>query len=321
MGKKDSIISKEESELLHRANLTKRGLTLASDLEKESVIANIDKSQNEMSITLAPGVDMVFVRVPAGPFLMGTSENQASIIYPYLTFSNMRIEQPQHEVYLEEYWIAKYPVTNIQYTAFINANGKEPPFYFHDDTYPRGEANYPVYQTSWYDALVFCQWVSKSNNILLRLPTEAEWEKAARGTDERIYPWGSQHPNSSLCNFKLNTGRYDQQGIYIMDSGHTTRVGRYSPKGDSPYGCVDMAGNVWEWTSSLWGQFSLSPKYKYPYQPTDGRENLNAGDDVLRVQRGGTWYSDENDIRVSYRYKFYPNDARFSGGFRCACSL
>ena len=173
-------------------------------------------------------------------------------------------------MHLDEYWIGKYPVTNAQYKAFVEASGHQQPDHFKNGKIPKGKNDHPVVEVSWHDARAFCDWASQISDAVIRLPTEAEWEKAARGKEGRIYPWGDQKPDVGLCNFDQNIGG-------------TTLVGRYSPAGDSPYGCADMAGNVWEWTSSL--------KKDYPYRAGDGRENLEAGDDVHRVLRGGSWLS------------------------------
>ena len=138
--------------------------------------------------------------------------------------------------------------------------------------------NQPVVGVSWYECLAYCNWKRATTNVPYRLPSEAEWEKAARGSDGRLYPWGDKFDAS-----RLNIGEGDQ---FVWS---TTPVGVY-PTGVSPAGCLDMAGNVWEWTSSLWGKNVDKPDFKYPYQPDDGRENLEAGDESLRVLRGGSWH-------------------------------
>jgi sulfatase modifying factor 1 len=154
--------------------------------------------------------DKEMVRVPAGKFLSGNKKK---------------------EKHLAEFWIDKTLVTNAEYARFVEATGHEPPPHWPGKT-PQAEiTDHPVVYIFWDDAVAYAKWAKK------RLPTQVEWEKAARGTDGRDYPWGNQEPNAELCNFNRNVGG-------------TTPVGNYSPQGDSPYGCVDMSGNVWEWTDS-----------------------------------------------------------------------
>jgi formylglycine-generating enzyme required for sulfatase activity len=151
--------------------------------------------------------------------------------------------------------------------------------------------------------MAYCRWLTETTGRAYRLPSDAEWEKAARGTEGRIYPWGDEPADESRCNFDRNVG-------------DTTPVGMYSPQGDSPYDCVDMAGNVWEWTLSLWGKRLAGLDFKYPYNPEDGREDLDAGDDVLRVVRGGSWRHDRDYARCAFRLRDYPSYRWHSGGFR-----
>ncbi len=199
-----------------------------------------------------------FVRIPAGEFLYGDSKE--------------KIELP-------EFWMGKTPVTNAVYKRFLDANPQQDaPYDWNNRQYPNGKAEHPVVNVSWHDAQAFCEWAG------LRLPTEREWEKAARGTDGRKYPWGEQEPTPELCNFGKNVGA-------------TTPVGRYSPAGDSPYGCVDMSGNVWEWTESLYKK----------------GENW-------RVLRGGSWYSGKNRLPAAVRRRYHPDLRYLSGGLRVAVS-
>ena len=167
-------------------------------------------------------------------------------------------------------------MTNTQYLAFVEATGRKPPLHWEGGKPPGGKEDHPVVYVSWHHAMAYCQWLAKTTGRAYRLPSEAEWEKAARGGlrigkkdnpyPDRIYPWGNERDEK-----RCNSGEGGLRG--------TTPVGQYSPGGDSPYGCVDMAGNVWEWTLSLWGKELDEPDFKYPYDPEDGREmqRLRAG--------------------------------------------
>jgi formylglycine-generating enzyme required for sulfatase activity len=145
--------------------------------------------------------------------------------------------------------------------------------------------DHPVRSVNWHEALAYYRWLSGRAGLPVTLPSEAEWEKAARGMEGRIYPWGDMPPSEDLCNF----------GDHV---GGTTPAGTYSPQGDSPYGCADMARNVWEWTRSHWKD--------YPYDSEDGRENLEAGDDVRRVVRGGAFNFIAGLVRCAVRFNSDP---------------
>jgi formylglycine-generating enzyme required for sulfatase activity len=228
-------------------------------------------------LTLSPGVTLTLVRVPAGVFLMGSlvTDTEAS-----------DDEKPQRRVYLEEFWIGRYEVTNAQYAAFARATGRT-------WSVPAGEDNYPVTDVSWDDAEDFCLWVSRVTDRLIRLPTEAQWEKAARGPDGREFPWGEAAPDAARLNYDLLEKR-------------TTPVGRYGPRGDSPYGAADLVGNVWEWTSSLYRP--------YPYRGHDGREDPRSRD--LRVLRGGSFVSERLYARAAVRGDSLPDARGAVMGFR-----
>jgi formylglycine-generating enzyme required for sulfatase activity len=258
----------------------------------------------ELIVKLTPDLPLTLLRVPAGEFLMGSTDADT------LAYAD---EKPQHRLSLPSYWIGKTPVTVAQFTAFVKATGYQTTAeqagsgWTHtgsewqdvkdaDWAHPRGpgsdvqgKASHPVTLVSWYDAVAFCQWVSQMTGWQVRLPSEVEWEKAASWKEvdketgkqrdrgrKLVYPWGNEPSTEKLCNFNMN----------VRD---TTPVGRYSPAGDSPYGCADMAGNVGEWTGSLWGKDWEKPHFGYPYFAGDGREDLAAGADVRRVSRGGSF--------------------------------
>jgi formylglycine-generating enzyme required for sulfatase activity len=186
-------------------------------------------------------------------------------------------EMPQHEVVLPAFQIARCPITNYQYQLFVQATEHAPPPHWRDGVFPTGKHDHPVVNVSWYDALDFCRWAA------VRLPSEALWERAARGPDGRLWPWGDHSPTVMHCNFALQ----------IAD---TTSVTLF-PAGVSPYGVLDMAGNVWEWTSSLWRP--------YPYDPADGRENEQGSG--LRVVRGGSYDSPSRQVRCACRSAINPS--------------
>jgi len=219
-------------------------------------------------------------RVPGGTFVMGSAE-----VPP---------EKPPHKVTLPPYWISKYEVTNAQFRRFVKATGHQTAARWEARAMEWGE-NAPVVRVSWHDAVAYCAWAG------LRLPTEAEWEFAARGRDGRQYPWGNQW-DARRC-------RNSVGGAHWGSAGRPAVVGSY-PSGVSPFGCLDMAGNVWEWCSSRY--------VPYPYNAADVREA--AGGSHPRVYRGGSWGDDHPiDFRSGHRRFYMTLDvARSYVGFRCA---
>ncbi|CAN5610564.1 hypothetical protein BH10CHL1_BH10CHL1_09670 [soil metagenome] len=237
---------------------------------------------------LHPPLPFDWMIIPEGEFLLGSDRQQDTLAHDD--------ELPQHQLYLPEYRMARTPVTNAQYKRFVEATDYPPPTHWLQGVIPEGKEQHPVVYVSWHDALAFCAWAG------VRLPTEAEWEKAARGARGCIYPWGDDEANENLCNFD-------------MEIGDTTPIGHY-PDGVNPYGLLDMAGNVWEWTTSLWGKDGRNPEYGYPYLATDGRENLAADNTVLRVLRGGAFFNFDNQVRCAYRYANEPIYRDDNVGFR-----
>jgi formylglycine-generating enzyme required for sulfatase activity len=240
--------------------------------------------QQEILIRSPQPIEPDMVLIAGGEFWMGSDAQQDQIAY--------EAEQPQQRVHLPDYHIARTPTTNAQYAAFVKASGHLAPSYWEEGNMPEGKEDYPVAYVSWYDAVAYCKWLSQKRSRMYCLPSEAEWEKAARGIDGEIYPWGDVW-DPARCNSKES------------DPDEPTLVQAY-PDGGSPYGLLDMAGNVWEWTNSL--------TMPYPYDATDGREDPQAFG--KRVLRGGAYYSTARRVRCAYRDNGYPEDSRGSYGFR-----
>ena len=232
------------------------------------------------------------VAIPAGPFLMGSTDEQIQqVIKDGLDEKWVKPESPQHQIELPRYWIGKYPITNNEYFAFVRAADYKAPKGWENGEPPQDRGDHPVVNVSWEDASAYCQWLSEETGKTYRLPTEAEWEKAARSTDGRVYAWGNDLPTEQLCNFDRNVGG-------------TTPVGQYSPQGDSPYNCADMLGNVWEWTDS-W----------YQAYPGSEFEHEDYGE-RYRVLRGGAWSSLRRIVRCAFRNRNVPVYFLINVGFR-----
>jgi formylglycine-generating enzyme required for sulfatase activity len=227
--------------------------------------------------------------VPAGEFTMGSDKDSDN-------------RNAEHHFYLDAFYIDKYEITNAHYGTCVTAEVCKPPHFVKSDFRPNYYGNpeydnFPVIYVDWTMARTYCEeWRGA------RLPTEAEWEKAARGTDGRSYPWGE----GISCEQANYDGDADPASFCV---GETSEVGSYE-SGKSLYGLYDMAGNVFEWTSSL--------PNAYPYDPTDGREDLTRGGS--RVIRGGSWNEDSNDLQVFYRSWLAPEYSESEIGIRCAKS-
>jgi len=260
------------------------------------------------STMISPKDGMVMLYVPAGPFLMGSADSDSQADDE---------EKPQRMVYLDGYWIDQTPITNRMFAKFVAEIGyqtqaeKEGWSYAWNGSewgktqganwqHPHGPKStlaskwdHPVVHITWHDAQAYSQWAGR------RLPTEAEWEKAARGRNGQLYPWGNAEPNDKLCNFNWN----------IKD---TTPVGSY-PAGASPYGALDMAGNVWEWTADSYDAdyYKNAPLRQNPQGPaTRG----------LRVLRGGSWINEARGVRAGNRGWSAPAVRLDGNGARCAAS-
>ncbi len=261
------------------------------------------------------------VPVPAGTVTLGIEDNLAEKFvrsYGEIWKEFFGRETPQHQVEIAAFDLGRYPVTNALYGRFLAEGGYDDPQYWTPEAWAwrlRVQRTQPVFWgdpkfagddrptvgVTWYEAMALARWASIRTGLNVRLPTEAEWEWAARSTNLRsLYPWGGAwDPN------KLNSGVAD---VGSQNRGSTTPVGMFSPAGDGPFGHADLLGQVWEWTSSV-----FTP---YPYNAEDGREDMFAPDG--RVLRGGNWSDGKYANRATTRYYYTPFYGDLSTGFRLA---
>lgn len=223
------------------------------------------------------------VLVPAGDFTMGSDRGDED-------------ESPIHRVQVNAFYIDKFEVTNGRFAKFVDAIQSEPPWGFGDKNTPVAHVDRPVRWVNWMDAMAYCLWVGK------RLPTEAEWEKAARGTDGRIYPWGNDSPTPVHAVYGLKEGGEEALSV-IGDRA----------KGQSPYGAHDLAGNLYEWVmdwyaENYYGNFATAPAVN-PRGPKEG---------TAKVQRGGSYINSPYRLRSTFRTKGDPTEEDPHVGFRCA---
>lgn len=234
-------------------------------------------------LSVAAPIKLELLRIPAGSFWMGSHVKRDR--------AAQMNELPRHRVRLSDYYIARYPITNQQYAFFAQATQRE-------FKMPAGKEDHPVVNVSWNDAVAFCEWLSQTTGLNFGLPTEAEWEKAARGTDGRIYPWGDEFDPR-----RLNSRESNIQG--------TTPVGRYSPAGDSLYGVADMCGNTWEWCADWYDDEEYlrraGTRVNDPRGPAHG---------VMRVLRGGAFDFNKDGVRCGYRAANFPHERSYDYGFR-----
>ncbi len=292
------------------AALLRRGMLSPVDRARAgSVLAQLGDPRFRADAWFLPDEPLLgFVEVPGGPFVMGSDKKKDPMA--------LDSELPQHTIDLPAYYVARYPVTHAQYWAFVQATGHklptaeadyERPYEWITGQPPGHLLNHPVVLVTWYDAQAYCAWLTEQlrawegipglltsrlceQDWQVRLPTEAEWEKAARGTDGRIFPWGNQADPSRA--------NYADTGI-----GATSVVGCF-PAGSSPYGVLDLSGNVWEWCQTKWRD-----NYQAPVD-----ESSEGGSP--RVLRGGAFGSYQGDVRCSYRYGLDPGDWNGASGFR-----
>lgn len=259
----------------HRLKLVKY---ITGSVLKHEATTTINLGANQLEVTkferLIPPADMIYI--PGGDFEMGSEQGENN-------------EYPIHRVYLDDFHIDKYEVKNSQYKEFIRASGNKASAFWEDEGF--NQPNQPVVGVSWQAAADYCKWAGK------RLPSEAEWEKAAKGTEGSLYPWGDEFI-------------YGQANIIVPGDGYryTAPVGSYH-EGASPYGVLDMAGNAAEWCADWYAPdyYTRSPKAN-PKGPASGE---------YRIVRGGSWNSPIYDVRSSSRWRYYPDTPRSYIGFRC----
>ena len=261
-----------------------------------------------MTLVAAPNL----ARIPAGDFLMGAPDAEAD-------------QRPVHRVTIGEFLIGRFPVTNDEYAKFLRATGHAPPaigdlpviasgpledmfremaapYEWQGGYPPPGHGSHPVVLVRYADAIAYCAWSSETTGRSVRLPTEAEWEKAARGGAEgKRYPWGDDFDPGGCC-YLPDAAAKRQRG--------TRPTGTYPP---NSYGLCDMIGNVWEWVSDWYDEESYGRDDRHdPHGPHEGS---------LRVVRGGSWVTDDiTMLRCAYRHKVPPDTYAYSIGFRIACN-
>jgi formylglycine-generating enzyme required for sulfatase activity len=245
--------------------------------------AQLDRLRRSKPLDLpAPG-EPPMVNIPEGFFVMGFDGTQA-----------LEDERPSHRVWLDTFAVDEHEVTTAQYAAFLSATGRSVPWQW-ETVDLNQHAERPVIGVDWHDAQAYCRWKGK------RLPTEAEWEKSARGTDGRLYPWGNQAPTKEVANFALGA-RFSYSQVLLP-------VRSYE-QGKSPYGLYQMAGNVYEWVQDWYATnyYEMSPD-RNPQGPEQGQ---------FKVMRGGSW-SDLPKYLLTYgRFKLSPETRNSYTGFRCA---
>ena len=251
-----------------------------------------------------------FVEIAAGTFLMGTPERELSALARAHggTRESYREESPQFTLTLAPFWMARTPVTNELYAAFVADSGVTAPIHWRGTQPPAALVDHPVVDVNWADAVAFCAWfqvqaargqaplsgVTWHDGLRVCLPSEAQWERAARGVDGRVFPWGDE--------WETHRANTRESGL-----GATQPVGSV-PGGASPDGCLDMAGTVWEWTSSL--------DWPYPYDRHDGREDPSASG--RRILRGGCYANPHGYARCACRFRLLPTVRNEFLGFRLA---
>jgi serine/threonine-protein kinase len=263
---------------------TNTAVPLDTPVSTDSPTPTVEPTLGSDSIFIREKDEMTMVYVPKGNFIMGSKDGEDD-------------EIPIHQVDLDPYWIDKYEVSNAQYAECVEAGACASPRSFSSNkhtSYYGNPAydNYPVIYVDWYQAQDYCAWAGG------RLPTEAEWEKAARGTAGRTYPWGNGNPNCNLANYRISDNNYCVEDTRSVESYED---------GASPYGALNMAGNVWEWVGDRYGNY-LVGAVRNPTGPTDG---------IWQIIRGGCWEHSGSTIRGANRGYEKPVNSYYNLGFRC----
>ncbi len=250
---------------------------------------------------------MEFVEIPVGILIMGDPKQSEAL--------------PQHRLEMAAFRIGRFPVTNVEFAAFVEDGGYTSPQYWTAMGWKAYQARpqavpafwrdphfnaprQPVVGISWYEAVAFCNWLTAREGKQFRLPSESEWEYAARGpASARTFPWGDIYERD-----RANTG---EEGIHC-----TTPVDHY-PGGVSPFGVWDLAGNVFEWTRSKWGMNWNECEFYYPYEANDGREDPDGSG--ARVMRGGSWFNRFSEARCAFRSRYLAGSKGSNIGFRVVC--
>ena len=247
--------------------------------------AQLDRLRKSKDLDITAVAETPMVEIPAGEFPMGLDGVQA-----------LEDERPLHRVWVDRFMMDLHEVATAQYAEFLKATRRTPPWLWNEVDLSQTRDR-PVIGVDWSDADAYCRWIGK------RLPTEAEWEKSARGTDGRLYPWGNHVPRRELANFALGA-RFSYSQVLMPV--------RFYEQGKSPYGLYHMAGNVWEWVQDWYAvtYYEVSPE-RNPQGPEQGQ---------FKVVRGGSW-SDLPKYLLTYgRFKLPPETRNSYTGFRCAKS-
>lgn len=257
-----------------------------------NALARLETGQALAYFWKQPYGEPEWVKVSSGIFSLGSNNGRNN-------------EMPLHEVQLPDFMISRVPITNAQFALFVRDTGSTPPEHWHGHELTSGLENHPVVNVTWHDAIKYCAWLSERSNKNISLPSEIEWEKAARGSDGREYPWGNW--KELFCNS-------NELGLNA-----TTPVGLFI-NGASPYGVLDMSGNVWEWTRSVFSrkrnEDNTVLEYAYPYNANDGREETQNIMNLYFVLRGGSFRDSLGDARCTTRIGESPNNSLKNLGFR-----